>query len=178
VRPLPDSMASAPTLRPQIATDLSAIDAINTAAFADHGGTAAFDRFRAERTDILSLVALHNDKLIGHVLFSPVIMQTPAGPATGMGLGQLAVLPDWQNQGVGKKLTESGIAELRGRKCPFIIVVGHATYYPRFGFELGALHNVQCQWAGVPDKTFMVLYLSGNRQEQQQLTGVASFDGL
>ena len=93
-------------------------------------------------------------------------------------MGQLAVDPPRQNQGIGTKLSEYGINRLRKAQCPFIIVIGHAGYYPRFGFEPGSLHNVQCQWEGVPDETFMVLYLNKNPQEQQRLTGVASFDGL
>lgn len=165
-------------IRPQQAADLPRIEAVNEAAFADHGGTAAFDEFRRDRDDILSLVALADNEIIGHVLFSPVCMATQQGNVEGMGLGQLAVSPEWQNKGIGTTLSESGIAELRNRQCPFIIVVGHAGYYPRFGFEPGKLHNVQCQWEGVPDETFMVLYLDKNPQEQQRLSGVASFDGL
>ena len=165
-------------IRSQQPADLPLIEAVNAAAFADHGGTAAFDEFRRDRTDILSLVASAEGRLVGHVLFSPVSMATQHGRVDGMGLGQLAVDPDWQNQGLGTRLSETGISELRNRHCPFIIVVGHAGYYPRFGFAPGKLHDVQCQWEGVPDETFMVLYLDKNPQEQQRLSGVASFDGL
>jgi len=166
------------TIRPQRPPDLSAIAAINSAAFAEHGGTAAFDQFREQRADILSFVALHNQKLVGHVLFSPVIMETPNGPVEGMGLGQLAVAPAYQNQGIGGQLSRTGIQELRKRGCPFIIVIGHATYYPRFGFEMGNTHEVACQWEGVPDETFMILFLEQDPKKRQQLTGVAGFDGL
>jgi len=159
-------------------TDLKAICAINEAAFADNNGTSVFDQFRAERKDIVSLVALANDKPIGHVLFSPVIMATSDGPAHGMGLGQLAVTPEWQKKGVGSLLSETGIAQLRKQHCPFIIVIGHATYYPRFGFEQGCMHKVKCQWDNVPDESFMVLYPDENKSGHEKLSGVASFDGL
>lgn len=165
-------------IRRQQPDDIPAIETINAAAFAEHGGTEAFDRFRRERTDILSLVALQGDKMVGHVLFSPVEMLTPAGPVAGMGLGQLAVDPTVQKRGIGSLLAETGIDALRKQNCPFIIVIGHAAYYPRFGFEPGAAHAVQCQWSGVPDATFMVLYLDRDEEERRQLTGVASFDGL
>jgi putative acetyltransferase len=166
------------TIRPQLPPDLAPIEAVNAAAFAEHGGTAAFDLFRRERSDILSLVALQGDILAGHVLFSPVEMQTPAGSVAGMGLGQLAVLPRYQQQGIGSQLAKTGIELLRKQQCAFIIVVGHAAYYPRFGFEPGRNHGVACQWPNVPDETFMVRFLDRNEEEQQQLTGVASFDGL
>jgi putative acetyltransferase len=166
------------TIRPQVREDLEAIKAVNAAAFAAHGNTQSFDGLREERDDVLSLVALDADTLVGHILFSPVIMETPEGPVDGMGLGQLAVSPDWQKQGIGSELSHTGIAELRARHCPFIIVVGHASYYPRFGFEAGSRHGVKCQWEGIPDETFMVLYLDQSAEQQQKLTGVASFDGL
>lgn len=165
------------TIRPQQHdTDLEEICAINAAAFAEHGGTEAFDRFRAERDDIISLVASSGEEIIGHVLFSPVTLVTPSGKVAGMGLGQLAVKPEWQNQGIGTKLGAAGITELRAGDCPFIIVIGHAKYYPRFGFEAGSSHGVTCQWEGVPDETFMVLFLDSAQRDSLQ--GVASFDGL
>jgi putative acetyltransferase len=159
-------------------TDLQAIYAINEAAFADHGGTRAFDQFREDRKDIVSLVALANEQPVGHVLFSPVVMATPTGPAHGMGLGQLAVAPEWQNKGLGTRLAKMGITQLREQHCPFIIVIGHAGYYPRFGFAQGQLHNVKCQWDGVADESFMVLYLEQDLELQKKLCGLASFDGM
>lgn len=164
-------------IRPQNrAVDLDAISRINAAAFAEHGGTEAFDRFRAEREDILSLVAEEAGELLGHVLFSPVMLDTPAGVLAGMGLGQLAVHPHRQNQGIGTHLAETGIAQLRRADCPFIIVIGHASYYPRFGFERGSEHNIRCQWQGIPDETFMILML--DQQQRSSFSGVASFDGM
>ncbi|MGI9291736.1 MAG: GNAT family N-acetyltransferase [Gammaproteobacteria bacterium] len=164
------------TIRTQQPADLATICAINEAAFAEHGGTKAFDRFREERTDILSLVAVDEDELVGHVLFSPVSMATPTGPVMGMGLGQLAVTPARQNQGIGTLLGKAGINELRKTDCAYIIVIGHAKYYPRFGFEIGSTHGVKCQWEGIPDETFMVLFTDPARQTSLQ--GVASFEGM
>jgi putative acetyltransferase len=104
------------------------------------------------------------------------MLETPAGVLRGMGLGQLAVLPDRQNQGIGTRLATTGIEQLRLTDCPFIIVIGHAGYYPRFGFERGALHNMRSQWQGIPEETFMVLIL--DREQRNTLSGVASFDGM
>jgi putative acetyltransferase len=173
----PDSTWQMLNIRSQNRTsDLDAICQLNRAAFAEHGETKAFNQFREHRDDILSLVAAEDGELLGHILFSPVTLNTPDGVTTGMGLGQLAVSPHKQNQGIGTHLAETGIRQLRQTDCPFIIVIGHASYYPRFGFNPGSAHNIQCQWKGIPDDTFMVLILDQHRQDS--LSGVASFDGL
>ena len=164
------------SVRPQESGDLEAIERINAAAFADHGGTASFDEFRKTRDDIVSLVAEEDGKIVGHVLFSPVVLDSPDGPVDGMGLGQLAVDPPHQNRGIGSTLSNQGLDILRGRACPFVIVIGHARYYPRFGFEIGSTHSFVCQWKGIPDETFMVLFL--DESQRGSLSGVASFDGL
>ena len=156
--------------------DLDAICKINAAAFVEHGGTGAFDRIREKSDDILSLVAEEEGAIVGHILFSPVTLDTPVGEVSGMGLGQLAVHPRNQNQGIGTRLSETGIRQLQKWGCRFIVVIGHATYYPRFGFERGALHDIQCQWENIPDENFMVLIL--DKAQQYSLSGVARFDGL
>jgi len=164
------------TIRPQRRPDdLQAIESLVDRAFADHGGTAAFRDFRASRDDIISLVAIADQTLVGTVLFSPVELSTEAGPVHGLGLGQLAVDPDYQNRGIGTALGEAGIELLRTRRCPFSIVIGHAGYYPRFGYERGDQHGIECQWAGVPAETFMVLFPCGKKPG---LRGKAAFDGL
>jgi putative acetyltransferase len=164
-------------IRPQRAADLEPIKAVNAAAFAGHAATVAFDEIRATRIDIISLLAVdsHSATTIGHVLFSPVTLAAQEGPIAGMGLGQLAVVPDHQRSGVGAQLVHAGIAMLRARGCPFLIVIGHARYYPRFGFERATKHGMVCQWKGVPDDSFMVLFPCG---QQQGLSGVASFAGI
>ncbi len=158
------------------AEDIAAIHAVNTEAFDRHGETAAFDEFRESRNDIVSLVATEDERILGHVLFSPVTLQRANGPASGMGLGQLAVLPEYQRRGIGQLLTRQGLQQVRKTDCPFVIVVGHASYYPRFGFEPGTNHGIRCQWQGIPDDSFMVLFLDD--KQRPNLTGTAYFDGL
>jgi len=160
------------TIRAQTPADIKTIEAINAAAFKREDSGGAFDVIRRNRKDIVSIVALHADQVVGHVLFSPAILATTTGEIQGMGLGQLAVEPRLQNQGIGTLLSEHGIDALRRNNCPFVIVVGHASYYPRFGFEPGHLHGIQCQWEGIPANNFMVLFPCG---KQPNLVGLASF---
>lgn len=167
-------------IRPMTKADLPAIALINERAFAAHGRTASFDEIRAAGVDTVSLVAEVGGRLAGQILFSPVRLETAAGPVAGMGLGQLAVDPDYQNQGVGTRLGHAGIEILRERACPFVIVIGHAAYYPRFGFEPGSLHGIRCQWEGIPDPTFMVMFPTGNPSgdAKNAFRGMAFFEGL
>jgi putative acetyltransferase len=76
-----------------------------------------------------------------------------------MGLAPMAVLPDRQRQGIGSRLIQRGLELLRDRGCPFVVVVGHPEYYPRFGFEPASKHGLVSQWEGMPDEAFMVMVL-------------------
>jgi putative acetyltransferase len=64
-----------------------------------------------------------------------------------------------RRQGVGTKLVEAGLTLLRDRRCPFVIVLGHPEYYPRFGFQPASRRGLRCSWEGVPDDAFMALVL-------------------
>jgi putative acetyltransferase len=113
---------------------------------------------------LLSLVATLNERVVGHIMYSPVSV---AGNVTGAALGSMAVLPEYQRQGIGSKLIEAGIQKLKDAGCPFIIVVGHADYYPRFGFRPASEHGIKCEW-NVPDNVFMLLFL-----DQAKIEGVS-----
>jgi putative acetyltransferase len=77
-----------------------------------------------------------------------------------MGLAPMAVLPERQGEGIGSALVAVGLEILKGMRCPFIVVLGHADYYPRFGFVPASTFGFRCQWEGVPDENFMILVLS------------------
>jgi putative acetyltransferase len=76
-----------------------------------------------------------------------------------MGLAPMAVRPDRQRQGIGSQFVRRGLQVLDERGCPFVVVVGHPEYYPRFGFERASKHGLLSQWEGMPDAAFMVVVL-------------------
>jgi putative acetyltransferase len=102
-------------------------------------------------------------------MYSPVSVNEKL---TGAALGPMAVLPDYQRQGIGSKLVEAGNRKLKDAGCPFVIVVGHAPYYPRFGFRPAGAHGIKCEWE-VPDDVFMMLIL--DHTKMQGVSGLARY---
>ena len=108
------------------------------------------------------MVAVAGSKVVGHILFSPAELVTEKAIVVGMGLAPMAVHPDHQNQGIGSQLVRSGILRLNPGHWPYVIVLGHPGYYPRFGFEPASRHGLRCQWE-VPDEAFMVRVLDADK---------------
>lgn len=83
---------------------------------------------------IHSFVALENEKLIGHVLFTKVTITDCPVDVEAQILAPLAVLPDCQSTGVGGRLIEKGLRQLKEAGIDLVFVLGHIDYYPRSGF--------------------------------------------
>ena len=146
------------TIRPERPEDASQVRHVNELAFGQPTEADLVEKLRQACTDALSLVA-EDDTVVGHILFTPVVVESTGRRVLGMGLAPMAVLPDRQRQGIGSQLVRRGLDILRERGCPFVVLVGHPEYYPRFGFELCSVHGLTSQWEGIPDAAFMVLIL-------------------
>jgi len=146
------------TIRPERPEDASRVRHVNELAFGRPAEADLVEKLRRACTDSLSLVA-EDDAVVGHILFTPVAVESAGRRVLGMGLAPVAVLPDRQRQGIGSKLARRGLNILRERGCPFVAVVGHPEYYPRFGFEPASTRGLASQWEGVQDAAFMVLVL-------------------
>ena len=145
--------------------DAPAIRAVNEQAFGQPQEANIVDMIRANCPNFLSLVAVFDRKIVGHILFSPAIIGYDRGTVEGMGLAPMAVLPKYQRQGIGSALIRQGIDILNKQSCPFIIVLGHPGYYPRFGFEPASIYGIKCNWKGVPDNAFMVMFLDNSLKQ-------------
>lgn len=152
--------------------DIAVIREVNKRAFGQPQEADIVDKMRQSCNDLLSLVAMMHNQVTGHILFSPVLLETEKRTIEGMGLAPMAVLPEYQRQGIGSELIRTGIARLRSRRCPFIIALGHAEYYPRFGFEPASHFGIWSEWE-VPDDAFMILVL--NKSEMREISGVARY---
>ena len=156
-------------IREERVDDLAAIREVNRLAFEQDQEGNIVDALRVNGGVLLSLVATLNNQVVGHIMYSPLSIDAKI---TGAGLGPIAVLPEHQRQGIGSKLIEAGNQRLKDDGCPFIIVLGHASYYPRFGFKPASMHGIKCEWE-VPDNAFMVLIL--NQAKMQGVSGLAKY---
>jgi putative acetyltransferase len=159
-------------IRPETPEDLGRIRQLNELAFGRPLEANLVDRLRQTCPDSVSLVA-EAESVIGHVFFSPVVVESGNRRVVGMGLAPMAVLPARQQQGIGSELVRRGLAILGERGCPFVVVVGHATYYPRFGFEPASRRGLRSQWEEVPDAAFLVLVL--DEDAMAGVSGVATY---
>ena len=117
-------------------------------------------------------MAEDNGTIVGHIMFTHVLIKN-GQEAHGMGLAPMAVIPARQRQGIGTLLVESGLQILKEKGCPFVIVLGHPGYYPRFGFQPASSFNIRSQWEDVPDEAFMILVLDSS--VMRNVSGVATF---
>ena len=161
------------TIRKEKPADIPAVRKINEAAFGQPAEADIIDAIRTACPDTLSLVAVSDDQLVGHIFFSPVTIQTVDSTVAGMGLAPMAVPPENQRQGIGQRLIKAGLDALRRTDCPYIVVLGHPDYYPRFGFIPASSRNIRCQWDGIPDDAFMVLIFDEARMKD--VAGVARY---
>ena len=138
-------------IRDERPSDIASIRRVNARAFGRDQEANIVDALRANGAVLLSVIAVAADDVVGHVMYSPVTI----GPVTGAGLGPMAVVPERQRQGIGSDLVTTSLHRLRNAACPFVVVVGHPAFYPRFGFRPASAYGVSCEWP-VPDEAFMV----------------------
>lgn len=148
-------------IREEKTSDAAAIRSVLLAAFPGPTEADLVDKLREADIDQVSLIAEEHG-LVGHILFTPAVIHCEHQEVTGMGLAPLAVKPEEQKQGIGTALVLAGLSQLRRRGCPFVVVLGGAAYYRRFGFERASARTLRPQWDGVPDEAFMVLVLDEN----------------
>jgi putative acetyltransferase len=160
-------------IRPEKPGDVDAVHTVNEAAFSRLLEADLVDKLRISCPEAVSLVADSNGAIVGHILFTPVALQTQTKRIEGMGLGPMAVVPECQNQGIGSRLVIAGLEVLRQRACPFVVVLGHPEYYPRFGFTPASRHGLRCPWDGVPDGVFMAIVL--DKDTMSGVSGVVRY---
>ena len=146
-------------IRPEAVEDQEAVRYVNEQAFGRAGEANLVESLHAAHKIILSLVAVQDGEIVGHILFCPVVVEAKPERYDAVSLGPMAVLPQFQRQGIGSALVRSGLEALRQSHHQVIIVLGHPEFYSRFGFSPAGSFGVGCQF-DVPDEAFMLAELS------------------
>jgi putative acetyltransferase len=144
------------TVRPEWPGDVAAIRRVNEAAFGRAAEADLVDALRAHGRVSRSLVAERAGMIVGHILFSPVRIDSGRTSTAAIGLAPMAVLPAHQRAGIGSLLVRTGLAECRRAGHGCVVVLGHPEFYPRFGFVRASRHGLAWEHSA-PDEAFMVL---------------------
>ena len=148
-----------PTIRPETSADRGAVRAVNEHAFGRAAEADLVDALRRVADPVVSLVAEVEGQVVGHIVFSPVTIESIPGSPPVMGLAPMAVHPDWQRQGIGVELVREGLQACQQLGTPAVVVLGHPSYYPRFGFTPAADFGLQSEYDDAPPEAFMALEL-------------------
>lgn len=147
-------------IRPEKKSDYRAIHKVNELAFGGRAEADLIDELRKTDSFIpeLSLVAIQNHGVIGHILFSLINIKSKNRATSALALAPMAVHPAFQNKSVGSKLALRGLEDCRRLGHRIVVVIGHPGYYPRFGFLPARDRGLEVPFP-VPDEAFMVLEL-------------------
>jgi putative acetyltransferase len=140
-------------IRPEQPSDIPRIHIINAASFETPAEAGLVDTLRASVLPLVSLVAELDGIVVGHILFSPVTL-TGHPERKIMGLAPMAVEEGRRNAGVGSALVRAGLEECRKLGFEAVVVLGHPTYYPRFGFVPSVRFGFASEYE-VPTDAFM-----------------------
>jgi putative acetyltransferase len=144
-------------IRPECPGDHSAVHEVISRAFGRPIEADLVEALRRRPDGHISLVAEQDSRVLGHIFFSPVSIETAPAIRT-MGLAPLAVLPTHQGHGIGSELVRRGLTACRDIGYESAVVLGHPDFYPRFGFVPASTYGLACEYS-VPDPVFMAIEL-------------------
>ena len=155
------------SIRPEKSEDTAVIHQLNEQAFGRAAEANLVAALRRNGKALLSLVADDNGRVVGHILFSEVVIESAENCLKGVGLAPMAVSPERQNESIGSRLVEAGLAHCRNAGYPFVVVLGHPKFYPRFGFVPASQFGLKSEY-DVPDEVFLIIEI-----EKGSLAGFA-----
>lgn len=122
------------TIRPVQGHDRGAIFQVEARAFGQQDEAKLVDQLAADGATVLELVAEKDGRIVGHVLFSRLMIEADGKSYPAVALAPLAVDPDYQGQGIGAALVETAHERLKANGETLSIVLGDPAYYDRFGY--------------------------------------------
>jgi putative acetyltransferase len=142
-------------IRPETKEDIGKIWQVHASAFDTEAEANLVDNLRKSAAPLISLVAEANKKIVGHILFSPITLSGKSKEVKIAGLAPMAVMPDYQKQGIGTALVKKGLKHCKSKGYQAAVVLGHPDYYPKFGFVPSSRFGIKSEY-DVPDEVFMV----------------------
>ena len=146
-------------IRKEQSSDIEKIWGVNSEAFETEDEATLVNALRSSGCIYLSLVAETENKVVGHILFTPVELSGIENKLKIMGLAPMAVLSQYQNKGIGSKLVQAGLEHCQSLGYDAVVVLGHPNYYPKFGFVPSVKYGIKSEYE-VPDEVFMILELT------------------
>lgn len=140
-------------IRKENSKEIDQVYEINRKAFETETEAKLVDNLRKSGIPVISLVAELNGKLVGHILFTPMTMDN--NEIRIAALAPMAVLPEYQNKGIGSALVKKGLELCKEENYQAVAVLGHPHYYPKFGFVPSTRYDLISEY-DVPKEVFMV----------------------
>jgi len=137
--------------------DIKGIRRVNVEAFETKDEADLVDAIREEGAFVKSMVAVSDNEIIGHILFTPVTLN--GFNIKILGLGPLSVLPSHQRDGVGTLLVKAGLKECKSIGAEAVVVLGYNEFYTQFGFTPSTEYGIKSEY-DVPSEVFMVRELN------------------
>ncbi len=161
-------------IRKELPEDIEAIYKLNVAAFESTAEAVLVNKLRETGELTLSLVAVDESEIVGHIAFSSVNIAGSNKPnLCALGLAPMAVLSEYQRKGIGTQLVQDGLRFCAEAGYDVVVVLGHPNFYPRFGFFSAKQFGIKCEY-DVSEDVFMVKVL--REGILQGVTGVVKYN--
>jgi putative acetyltransferase len=151
--------------------DYRAIREVHIRAFGGEAEANLVELLRDRKKAPVALVAVSDSHILGHIMFSPIVVAQAPKDFRGIGLAPLGVLPEFQNKGIGSMLVHAGLHGCRQADYDAVVVLGHTRYYPRFGFSRAKDYGLDNEYNA--QDAFMVMELRAG--VLQKINGLVTY---
>jgi putative acetyltransferase len=135
-------------IRAESPADAIAVGIVNRLAFGQEDEARLVASLRDEGYVRVSLVAEEEGRVVGHILFSPLAIETQSGTVEALALPPLAVITEWQRRGIGSALVREGLRVCNEAGHRLVIVLGEPEFYGRFGFSADRARPLKSLYSG------------------------------
>lgn len=145
-------------IREERPEDAEAIHALLVAAFGREAEARLVERLHASGRIVWGMIAEEKGRVLGHVVFSRIAIESGDSEIPALALAPLAVMPAFQRLGVGSALVSAGLERCRMERHARVLVLGEPGYYGRFGFVPASRFGLKCPFPA-PEEAFMAIEL-------------------